>query len=119
MIDAIGPVYSSIHDGREKNLRHYNPTFGRSTEGSEDCVVFSQKRKDKKNNDWGSIVAIGGSFGAACFILNTLVSSENPGKKADISKIKSITRAAAAIAALSFILFGIFKVIEKLTIKEE
>lgn len=118
MIDAIRPVYSSSHDGRGQNLRDKHPTFARSAEGDGDYVILSQAKKG--GSDWGSVIAVGGSLGAACFILNTLVSSEGiSSQKADVSKIKSISRAAAAIAALSFILFGIFKAIEKLAIKEE
>lgn len=110
MIDAIRPIYSSIHDGRGQNLNH-SQGFDRSVRGLGDRFV-GKKANVKTPQDWGAIATISSFLGMSCLIPNILICSEIHDKKF-FSIIKESIQSAMAIAGLSLILFGFFKIAEK------
>ena len=114
MVDAIKPIYSSIHGGRGKNLRNNTPTFERFSMGNGDCFIPSKCGKDFR--DFKSTLLLGGVLGSSCFILNVLTNAENL-LKSDYAAVKNTMRATSVVAIVSLACFGILKGIEKILMK--
>ena len=112
MIDAIGPVYSSIHGGRGQNLNH-SQGFDRSVRGLGDRFVV-KKTNVRTPHDWGGLFFVSGGIAAVSFIADTLAaagkSNLNPSSMAEITKHAGIWAAAGAA------IFCAFKFIERVCI---
>ena len=108
MIDAIGPVYSSIHGGRGQNLNH-SQDFGRSVKGLGDRFVL--KKANGCTRDWGGLFFVSGGIAAISFIADTLAAAGkanlNPSSMVEITKHAGIWAAAGAA------IFCTFKCIER------
>ena len=108
MIDAIGPVYSSIHGGRGQNLNH-SQDFDRSVKGLGDRFVC--RKANIRTRDWGGLFFVSGGIAAVSFIADTLVaagkSNLNPKAMAEIVSHAGIWAAAGAA------FFCAFKFIER------
>ncbi|MCR4880995.1 MAG: hypothetical protein K6A44_03475 [bacterium] len=111
MIDAIGPVYSSIHGGRGQNLTD-SQTFDRSVKGLGDSFTFS-KTASKYSRDWGGLLFVSGGIGAISFIADTLANASNL-SGSNFDTMAKIAKNAGIWAIAGGILFCGFKFVERL-----
>jgi len=112
MIDAIRPVYSSIHESRNQNSTNSQP-FARSVRGAGDVLELSKiARKASNGKQLGATLAVGGCIGAGCLILSLLAALSQPS-----ADLKNIPRAAIVVGGVGVAIFGIFKALERLILK--
>ena len=110
MIDAIGPVYSSIHGGRGQNLRD-SQAFNRSVRGLGDRFVLSKTAARSK--DWGGLLFVSGGIGAISFIADTLSNAGNL-SGSNFDTMAKIAKNAGIWAVAGGVLFCGFKFVERL-----
>lgn len=108
MIDAIGPVYSSIHGGRGQNLNH-SQDFSRSVRGLGDRFVL--KKANVRTRDWGGLFFVSGGIGAISFMADTLIAAGKSSLTA--REMGEIAKHAGIWAAAGAVIFCAFKFIER------
>ncbi len=114
MIDAIRPVYSSIHGGRGQNLNH-SQTFDRSVRGLGDrLIVKNANVKTPHAHDWGGLFFVSGGIAAVSFISDTLAAAGK--SNLDPSSMVEITKHAGIWAAAGAAIFCAFKLMERICI---
>ena len=109
MIDAIGPVYSSIHGGRGQNLNH-SQDFDRSVRGLGDRLVL-KKANVKTPRDWGGLFFVSGGIAALSFITDTLVAAGK--SNLNSREMGEITKHAGIWALTGAFIFCGFKWVER------
>ena len=111
MIDAIRPVYSSIHGGRGQNSR--NPlTFNRSVKGIGDSYALSKAAVRGGRSDWGGLMFVSGGIGAISFIADTLANAGSL-SASNFETVGKIAKNAGIWAVAGGIIFCCFKCIER------
>ncbi len=108
MIDAIRPIYSSIHDGRGQNLNH-SQTFNRSVKGLGDRFAF--KKANVKVHDWGGLFFVSGGIASVSFITDTLVAAGK--SNLNFKAMGEIISHAGIWAGAGAAIFCGFKLIER------